>query len=114
METTGKRKATKTKLLAFSSKKNSKSPGKHYLNEAKDIISKVANWFKFAIEKQKLGGLIQSKTVVEQICAICKISESTFYRTLTGKKEIKNNKDEEQKFDKNKVLMILIKQPFRG
>ena len=106
MESTGKRKAPKSKLLAFPAKKNSKFPGKRYFNEVKDITFKVADWVKFAIEKQTLGErLILSETVIEQTCAICKISESTFYRTSKGKKEIQKNKDEEQKVDGNKVLL---------
>ena len=78
MESTGKRKAPKSKPLAFTAKKKSKFHGKCYLDEAEDIICKVADWVKLAIEKQKLGQrLILSETVAEQTFAICKFSEST-------------------------------------
>ena len=104
MESTGKRKALKSNLLAFPDKNKSKLHGKRYSNEAKDIICKAANWVKLTIEKQKHGQR-PSETVAEHTCATCKISESTFYRTLKGKMEIKKKTDEEQKVDKNKILL---------
>ena len=60
--------------------------------------------------------LILSEAVAEQTCVICKISESIFYRSSKGKKEIKNKtkKMKSKKLKKIKsYLMILIKQPFR-
>ena len=87
METTCKRKASKLKLLAFLTRKKFKFHGKRYSDEVKDIICKIADWVKLVIEKQNRGQrLILSETAAEQTCAICKISESTFYRTSKTRK----------------------------
>ena len=104
MELTGKRKAPKSKLLAFPVKNKSKFHGKRSSDEVKDIISKVIDWAKLATEKHGERFTL-SETVAEPTCAICKISESSFYRTSEGKKVIQKNKDEVQKVDKNKILL---------
>ena len=68
MESIGKRKAPKSKLLGFPVKKKSKFHGKRYSDEAKDIISKVADYVKLTIEKQKRGErLMLSETVAEHV-----------------------------------------------
>ena len=108
------KRASQLRVLAFSTKKKFKFHCKHYSDKAKDIIFKIADSVKLATEKPKhsrrLDGncgraTILSETAAEQTCAICKISEFTFYRTSKSKKEIQKNIDEEQKVDKNKILL---------
>ena len=50
-----RKKSTKIKALAVPAKKKSKFYDRRYSDKTKDIISKVADWVKLAIEKQKRG-----------------------------------------------------------
>ena len=77
MESTGKRKALKSNLLAFPDKNKSKLHSKCYSNEAKDIICKAANWVKLTIEKQKHGQR-PSETVAEHTVLHVKFQNPLF------------------------------------
>ena len=69
MESSVKRKATNSKLLAFPAKKKCKFHGKRYSDEAKGSISKVTDWVKLAIGKQKRDErLILSETCRKAMC----------------------------------------------
>ena len=107
-----RKKSTKIKALAVPAKKKSKFYDRRYSDKTKDIISKVADWVKLAIEKQKRGErLILSDSfylLQDRHVLYVKFQNPLFIELPEEKRKFIRTKMKSRKLTKMKSYLIIL------